>query len=66
MAGSSGVTAQYLRDGFLRGLISAIPALADPSLDEAMADAIAQGEAQVQATAKVSCLVPQLPVSFEG
>ncbi len=48
MAGSSGVTAQYLRDGFLRGLISAIPALADPSLDEAMADAIAQGEAQVQ------------------
>ncbi len=48
MAGSSGVTPQYLRDGFLRGLLSAIPSLADPSLDGQLADAIAQGEAQVQ------------------
>lgn len=46
MAGS-GVTAQSLRDGFLRGLILAYPALADPSLDVQMVDAIAETEAMV-------------------
>jgi len=46
MAGS-GVTAQSLRGGFLMGLQSAYPALADPSLDIEMADAIAYAESMV-------------------
>ena len=46
MAGS-GVTPQTLRDGFLRGMLAAIPALADPSLDPQLADAIAFAESMV-------------------
>lgn len=46
MAGS-GVTAQSLRDGFLRALISSYPVLADSSLDVQLSDAIEEVEAQV-------------------
>lgn len=46
MAGS-GVTAQTLRDGFLRGLIASYPVLADTSLDTQLVDAIEESEAMV-------------------
>lgn len=46
MAGS-GVTAQSLRDGFLRALISSYPVLADSSLDAQLVDGIEETEAMV-------------------